>query len=201
MLFRVLAWIPNVTHTPMAGTVVSAFIAALMAFLLELTDLGDLMSIGTLIAYTICVLIFRYWPGQERNTEEGELELQEERMPETEKLTSQAPFYPHNSTPTPPSGPGAYVGSSLLALLRSVLCLVLAQWSMPLLSGDPVWTAGVVLLLMLVTGVTGSAGDGHRAPCPFTLRLPALPLLPLMSIIVNVYLMMQLKAGTWAQGW
>lgn len=41
------------------------------------------------------------------------------------------------------------------ALLLSVLCLVLAQWSTPLLSGDPVWIAVVVLLLMLITGFTG----------------------------------------------
>ena len=44
---------------------------------------------------------------------------------------------------------------TLEALLLSVLCLVLAQWSIPLLSGDPVWVAVVVLLLMLITGITG----------------------------------------------
>ena len=44
---------------------------------------------------------------------------------------------------------------TLEALLLSVLCLVLAQWSIPLLSGDPVWIAVVVLLLMLITGITG----------------------------------------------
>lgn len=44
---------------------------------------------------------------------------------------------------------------TLEALLLSVLCLVLAQWSIPLLSGDPVWIAVVVLLLLLITGITG----------------------------------------------
>lgn len=41
------------------------------------------------------------------------------------------------------------------ALLLTLLCLVLAQWPVPLVSGDPVWTVVVVLLLMLVTGITG----------------------------------------------
>lgn len=44
---------------------------------------------------------------------------------------------------------------TLEALLLSVLCLVLAQWSIPLLSGDPVCIAVVVLLLMLIAGITG----------------------------------------------
>lgn len=44
---------------------------------------------------------------------------------------------------------------TLEALLLSVLCLVLAQWSIPLLSGDPVWIAVVVLLLILIHWITG----------------------------------------------
>lgn len=31
------------------------------------------------------------------------------------------------------------------------------------------------------------------------LQVPGLPLLPLVSIFVNVYLMMQMTAGTWAR--
>ena len=30
-------------------------------------------------------------------------------------------------------------------------------------------------------------------------QVPALPFLPLMSIFVNIYLMMQMTAGTWAR--
>nr|KAF6493002.1 solute carrier family 7 member 3 [Molossus molossus] len=177
-------------------------IAAFMAFLFELADLVDLMSIGTLLAYSlvsICVLILRYQPGQEMKMEEDELELQEETMPETENLTLQALFCPSNSSPTLLSGQVVNVCSSMLALLLSVLCLVLAQWSVPLFSGDPVWIAAVVLLLMLITGITGVIWRQPQSSTPLHFKVPALPLLPLLSIFVNVYLMMQMTAGTWAR--
>lgn len=48
-----------------------------------------------------------------------------------------------------------FLNLTLEALLLTLLCLVLTKWPIPLLSGDPVWTAVVVLLLMLITGITG----------------------------------------------
>ncbi|XP_027464228.1 cationic amino acid transporter 3 isoform X2 [Zalophus californianus] len=199
LLFRVLARVHTGTHTPIVATAVSGIIAAFMAFLFELTDLVDLMSIGTLLAYSlvaICVLILRYQP--ELKNEEDEVELQEE-IAEAEKLSLQGLFCPLNSVPTPLSGQVVYVCSSLVALLLTLLCLVLAQWPIPLLSGDPVWTAVVVLLLMLITGITGVIWRQPQSSTPLHFKVPALPLLPLMSIFVNVYLMMQMTAGTWAR--
>uniref|UniRef100_A0A8D0MX96 Solute carrier family 7 member 3 n=1 Tax=Sus scrofa TaxID=9823 RepID=A0A8D0MX96_PIG len=195
LLFRGLARIHTSTHTPIVATVVSGIIAAFMAFLFELTDLVDLMSIGTLLAYSlvaVCVLILRYQPDQEMRNEEGEVELQEEKIPKAEKLTLQGLFCPLNSIPTPLSGQVVY-------LVLIVLCLVLAQWSTPLLSGDPVWIAVVVLLLMLITGFTGVIWRQPQSSTPLHFKVPALPLLPLVSMFVNVYLMMQMTAGTWAR--
>ena len=127
LLFCVLAGNHTGTHTLIVATVVSGIIAGFMAFLFELTDLVDLMSIGTLLAYSlvaICVLSLRYQPDQEMRNEEGEVE---EKIHEAEKLTLQGLFCPLNSIPTPLSGQVVYVCSSLLALLLGVLCLLLAQ--------------------------------------------------------------------------
>ncbi|XP_075395025.1 cationic amino acid transporter 3 [Tenrec ecaudatus] len=202
LLFHGLARIHTSTHTPVVATVLSGVIAAFMAFLFELTDLVDLMSIGTLLAYSlvaICVLILRYQPDQEIKNREDEVELQGEKMPEAKKLTLQGVFCSFNAIPTAFSGQVVYICSSLLALLMNILCLVLAQWPIPLLSGDPVWVTVVVLLLMLITGTTWVIWRQPQSSTSLHFKVPALPLLPLVSIFVNIYLMMQMTAGTWTR--
>ncbi|XP_004621606.1 cationic amino acid transporter 3 [Sorex araneus] len=202
LLFSILARIHSGTHTPIVATVVSGFLAALMAFLFELTDLVDLMSIGTLLAYTlvaICVLILRYQPDREMKNGEDDTESQDENLREAEKLTLEALFCPLNSTPTRLSGQIVYVCSSLLALVLTMLGLVLAQWSGPLVSGDPVWIVVVVLLLMLITGFTGVIYRQPQNAAPLHFKVPALPFLPVVSMFVNIYLMMQMTTGTWAR--
>ncbi|XP_040475327.1 cationic amino acid transporter 3-like [Ursus maritimus] len=208
LLFPVLAGIRTHTYGRIIAIVIFVTIAAIMVFFFALTDLLDLRSVGTLISYSLvafCVLIVRYQP--ERRKEENETEVQEENGgneaqvqeengPAAEKLTLQALFFPGSPTPTPLSGRVVYVCSSLLALLLTLLCLVLAHWP-GLLSGDPGPITVVVLLLVLITGITGVIWRQPQSSTPLPFKVPALPLLPLLSIFMNVYLMMQMTAGPW----
>ncbi|CAK7299000.1 Cationic amino acid transporter 3 [Vulpes lagopus] len=198
LLFPVLASIQTGTYTPNVATVIFGIIAAIMAFFFELTDLLDLMSVGALLAYSLvalCVLILRYQP--EMRYERNGVQVQDENEPAAEKLTLQGLFFPGSPTPTPLSGQVVSVCSSLLALLLTLLCLVLARWP-GLLSGDPVWITVVVLLLVLITGITGVIWRQPQSSSPLHFKVPGLPLLPLLSIFLNVCLMMQVTAGTWA---
>ncbi|XP_045667839.1 cationic amino acid transporter 3-like isoform X2 [Ursus americanus] len=208
LLFHVLARTHTSKDIPVMAIVVSGIMAAIMILLFELIDLVDFMLVGILLTHSLvatCVLILRYQPerkngGNEAQVQEenggNEAQVQEENGPEAEKLTLQGLFFPGSRTPTPLSGQVVYVCSSVLALLLTLLCLVLAHWP-GLLSGDPGPITVVVLLLVLITGITGVIWRQPQSSTRLPFKVPALPLLPLLSIFVNVCLMMQLATGTW----
>ncbi|XP_011383972.1 cationic amino acid transporter 3-like [Pteropus vampyrus] len=214
LLFRGLAQIHARTHTPITATIVSGILAAFMAFFFELSDLVDLMSIGTLLTYSLVafsVLVLRYQPDQVlRKNEKMEVQIIEtkseleasslESVPEAGiSKTLKSLYYPVNTIPTRKSGHTVYGCALLLALLLTVLCLILAHWPSHMFSGDPVFTTVAGLLLLLILGITIIIWRQPQNPTPLRFKVPALPVLPLTNIFVNTYLMMQMTTRTWAQ--
>ncbi|CAD7672118.1 unnamed protein product [Nyctereutes procyonoides] len=189
LLFSVFSSIHTGKYTRIMTTVIFGVTVGIMVFFFGLVDLLDLSSTGSLISYSLVAFC---------EDEGNEVQVQDENGPAAEKLTLHRIFFPGSSTPTPLSGRVVSVCSSLLVLLLILLCLVLAQWP-HWLSGYPEWITVVVLLLVLITGITGVILRQPQSSPPFHFKVPALPLLQLLSIFVNVCLMMQMTPGTWVR--
>ncbi|CAO2627465.1 Cationic amino acid transporter 3 [Lemmus lemmus] len=200
LLFRRLARVHPRTHTPVLATVLCGIITALMAFLVELSDLVDLTTIGTLLSYSLVsfsVLVLRYQPDQNLSSCKEKSETSEPISAAGTPGIARSLCIPTDTTPTLRSGQIVYGCAFLLVLLLMFFCLVLAQWPGQLFSGDLVLIAVAVSLLLLIVGVVIAIWRQPQSTTPLHFKVPALPLLPVLSIFVNVYLMMQMTAGTW----
>ncbi|XP_069405526.1 cationic amino acid transporter 3-like isoform X1 [Ovis canadensis] len=213
LLFRRLAWIYDRTGTPIMAIVASGSLAGIMALLFEFRDLVDLVSIGTLLVYSLVALsglVLRYQQDQNLSKQEKTEEKMEmkpdiegrplESVPEegTSNILKSL-CDPINTIPTRKSGQIVYGYAFLLVLLLTILSLVLARWSSQVFSGDPVLTTVAVLLLLFITGVTVIIWRQPQSPTHLYFKVPALPVLPLVSIFLNIYLMVQMTSGAWAQ--
>ncbi|XP_054071294.1 cationic amino acid transporter 3 [Rissa tridactyla] len=217
LLFKFLSSINSRTKTPLSATITSGLLAAVMAFLLDLKDLVDLMSIGTLLAYSlvaVCVLILRYQSGQLNSPKAVEmLELngnEEERVimnptiattsaQQKETLSLATLFNPPTNTPTALSGRIVYVCVSVIATLITVICIVLTLKVNALKDASVGWIVALVLLLVALLIPTIIVWRQPQSNARLNFKVPFLPLLPIFSIFVNILLMVQLSAGTWVR--
>uniref|UniRef100_A0A8V0Z091 Solute carrier family 7 member 3 n=1 Tax=Gallus gallus TaxID=9031 RepID=A0A8V0Z091_CHICK len=217
LLFKFLSRINSRTKTPLLATITSGMLAAVLAFLLDLKDLVDLMSIGTLLAYSlvaVCVLILRYQSEQLNSPKAMEmLELngnEEERVvmnpniaatgtKQKETLSFAALFSPSADTPTALSGRIVYVCASIMAALVTAICVVLTVGANALKEGSEVCILGLVVLLVFLLIVTIIIWRQPQSNVRLNFKVPFLPLLPLCSIFVNILLMVQLSTGTWVR--
>ncbi|KAK6485792.1 high affinity cationic amino acid transporter 1-like isoform X1 [Huso huso] len=210
LLFRFLAKVSQRTKTPLIATLTSGATAAVMAFLFDLKDLVDLMSIGTLLAYTLvaaCVLVLRYQPDQPslayqmaNTTDESELnesvsnsDSQLGFLPEEdEKCTLKTLLFPKNRNPSRLSGFAVNICASVLGVLIFTFCLI------TVLGGAATWSiVCLVLLAFSIAGITAIIWRQPKNKTKLSFKVPLLPFLPVFSMFVNVYLMVQLGKGTW----
>ncbi|TRZ14208.1 hypothetical protein HGM15179_012926 [Zosterops borbonicus] len=215
LLFKFLSRIHSGRKTPMVATIVSGFIAAVFAFLLDLKDLVDLMSIGTLLAYSLvamCVLILRYQPRQPNSSKAMEmLELngnEEERVimnptiaagsaQHKEKFSLAMLFNPTGDTPTVHSGRIVYSCVPVIAALITVICVVLTRYVAALKNANVGCVVALVVLLLALLVFTIIIWRQPQSNAQLNFKVPLLPLLPIFSTFVNILLMVQLSAGTW----
>ncbi|XP_054694973.1 cationic amino acid transporter 3 isoform X2 [Grus americana] len=215
LLFKFLSTINSRTKTPLSATITSGLLAAMLAFLLDLKDLVDLMSIGTLLAYSlvaVCVLILRYQSGQLNSPKAMEmLELngnEEERVimnptvtaasaQQKEMLSLATLFNPPTDTPTMLSGRIVYACVSVIATLITVICVVLTLKVTALKDANVGWIVALVVLLVALLIPTIIVWMQPQSNARLNFKVPFLPLLPIFSICINILLMVQLSAATW----
>uniref|UniRef100_H2Z4N4 Cationic amino acid transporter C-terminal domain-containing protein n=1 Tax=Ciona savignyi TaxID=51511 RepID=H2Z4N4_CIOSA len=219
LIFRFLAKINKRFKTPLIATLLSGLLAGIMVLLFDLEDLVDMMSIGTLLAYTLvamCVLILRYQPEKEDSKSGPRISMADfNELDSSETLLSRL-INPKLNFPTLKSGKLVYscvmvIGKNVdvtnndlyflicflnmwYSLLAFVLCAALVNFSHTSYSLAMVLCLISSALIILLTIVILRQPQSTKK---LTFTVPFVPILPILSSVCNIYLMCELSSGTW----
>ncbi|CAD5112288.1 DgyrCDS1517 [Dimorphilus gyrociliatus] len=165
LLFHFLSVVNDKFKTPVRATMVAGLIAGIFALLFDLKSLVDMMSIGTLLAYTlvgISVLVLRYRIEEESN----------------HKVTL--------------SILSIVMASASISMYVTFLGNEIAEgkwWALLLISISGL----IVLCCTILVAVQQQNNDD------IYFKVPLVPVIPILSIFVNVFLMFKLRGPTWVR--
>ncbi len=184
LIFKPFGWVNKKTETPLFSTFLSGILAGTLAMMFELSSLVEMMSIGTLQAYTIVatsVLLLRYQPNvlgaKSESPVNSKGQIEREPTERTGKLAS---------------------GAICILFLDMFGLSALSIYGMKQLhhGNFGLIVIGLAMLAVLVSAVTVIVlQPQNKHPLPF--KVPCVPFLPLLSMFVNIYLMMELSPITW----
>ncbi|XP_010138459.1 PREDICTED: low affinity cationic amino acid transporter 2 isoform X2 [Buceros rhinoceros silvestris] len=213
LLFSFLAKV-NKRQAPVYATLTAGVISAIMAFLFDLKALVDMMSIGTLLAYSLvasCVLILRYQPSltyeQPKYSQEkaalAACEIREPAESESQINMIQENHFSLQALINPSSLPTKQTATTVNFLVGLLACLVcglsvLMTYGIHFIANLEAWSIGLLAVLVsffIITLLLIQRQPQNQQKVAF--MVPLLPFLPSFSIVVNIYLMMQLSGDTW----
>ncbi|XP_044734096.1 cationic amino acid transporter 2-like [Chrysoperla carnea] len=195
LLFQFMGKIHPKFNTPLYGTLAAGVFTGILAALLDLDRLVSMMSIGTLLAYSMvasCVLILRYEEGKSDKKDEDSRDL-------TLINVFKQMFNTKLKNPT-----------SLTARLVMIQVVAYVLWCIGFtstivfcekqLQNRESWAIGMLVVFGILLCVTlMSIQTQPTSNVKLTFSVPLVPWLPGISILINIYLMLQLSPLTWIQ--
>jgi len=198
LIFRFLGKVNERFQTPVVGTIIAGILTALMTLIFDLKELVDMMSIGTLMAYSIvaaCVLLLRY----EKSDEDDDIDCNTKAssVGTVKDVLTQIFNFKKLKSPTILSG-GIVAWEVLIffmATLGLTACVAFAAESLS--DFDPLAIFGVSFFTACLLLIMASIGLQAQSKKELSFKVPFVPLLPGLSVVINIYLMMMLSADTW----
>jgi len=198
LIFKYFANV-NSSGTPVRATVASGIFSSLLAMIFDLEALVNMMSIGTLMAYTLVaasVLKLRYSPTKADSLSINEIDTSSEHefkaVAAMERLKRK---YELNSPCNNRTSSRVNLYTIFIVILMVVLCCLLVFCK----ECVRVWW-GYTLISLLMTFIVGAIliiNIHPESKQQLNFKTPLVPWVPFISMFVNLYLMLKLPTGTW----
>nr|XP_027201919.1 high affinity cationic amino acid transporter 1-like isoform X2 [Dermatophagoides pteronyssinus] len=215
LLFRFLSRINERFKTPLIATMLSGFLAALMATFFNIDELAQMMSIGTLLAYTlvaISILILRYQNQPNTDFDNDQSTAQIMMTNDNDENIYQGSFIKRLFNWKNSDQPDQF-SSHLSMILIAISFVLVFIWNFTfIIFEDKIWSLtlpyygiipliGIFLLFIFVVFCLARQPKTRNESTSF--RVPLIPYIPLFSVFANTYLMVHLNQMTWFRfiGW
>ncbi|XP_055904150.1 high affinity cationic amino acid transporter 1-like [Eupeodes corollae] len=189
IIFKFFSKVNSYTKTPLLATIFSGLFAALMALIFDLHQLIDMMSIGTLLAYTIvaiCVLVLRY------QQDDIVMKNVSVKLPGIVRQLFNLNFI---KEPNSLSSNITKIGVVLFSIISIITCVVMKVVEISF--DNP---TGIIAICVLVAALLLILFSIQRQPvsgAELNFKVPLVPFIPCVSVFFNLYLMFQLDVDTW----
>ncbi|KAK4876114.1 hypothetical protein RN001_012536 [Aquatica leii] len=199
VLFTFLSQVNNKTKTPLIATIISGVLAGIMATVFDLQQLIDMMSIGTLLAYTIvgiCVLILRY---EDEKRYIAVSKLPNRPLQPKSFMSEFNSIFNLNMNKEPDSSTSAITKWTLTCYTITALIVCFSiKYANAYISFEYPFYLAVFIALVIVL-VISLVIIGRQPVCNINLsfKVPWVPVIPCLSILINLYLMSELDLHTW----
>jgi cationic amino acid transporter 1 len=202
------------TQVPVKSTIAIGVLAAALAFFMDVAQLSEMVSVGTLMAFTavaVCVLVLRYVPpdGVPLSSSSQTLSDTDESRAETENFlvdaieSSDSPLLGNETARDEKYfGKRRKIAAWSIALVCIGVLGLASAASAERLPSFPRFTicgvSAVILLGSLITlGYIDEDEERHNFGHKGGFLCPFVPYLPVLCILINTYLIINIGAGTW----
>nr|XP_018900739.1 PREDICTED: high affinity cationic amino acid transporter 1-like [Bemisia tabaci] len=209
LIYKFFSRINAYTQTPVLATLISGLLAGIMAAMFDLTQLIDMMSIGTLMAYSIvalCVILLRY-KEDESSVDDVSKKQNDFGSNKTEQYTFSSVLSilstEKESSPTARTVFIARISTTIFCAVTIIQTLILVL-SESIFSAESFWSVLSTLVVLANFVILGATMyvislQPQSDTTYLKFRVPGVPVVPCCCIFMNTYLMAQLDFHTWVR--
>lgn len=217
LLFSCFTTIDKEKRTPLRAVVVSGALSAILAFLFDISQLVEMVSITAITTYTmvsLSVILTRYRPSLDSVLNEGQSKQRtqswlrkffskptkgaghsyEKLSRENDSVTTTCHAHPTEYTSTI-----ANVTVTIMLLSMFALCVSLKTWMISSDNMNTMTLFAVSLYAIVTVACLVVLGLQPQNGASFPFMVPWVPLLPAISIFINMLLLTLLRPFTYVQ--
>ncbi|XP_047138017.1 high affinity cationic amino acid transporter 1 isoform X1 [Hydra vulgaris] len=194
LLFNFFSIVHPKSQVPVISTILSGLFIGILAAIIDLAELVEMMSIGTLLAYSIvviCVLILRYDLTPPPNNNYESESLIENEKNKSAKNCFEAGCSMNNISLV------INIVVFLIVVELLVICIIVSFYHKQIAAKNITFIVFLVIFIIALVATVIYLFVKDTTKDNLAFKVPMIPWIPVVALFFNVYLMSMLSQITW----